>query len=211
MAVIKKGILGGFKGKAGAVIGYHLMEQDIMRGVANDRTKPYTKGEVLNQAKFGSTQPWLQPLTAVFRIGFAGYKPNSHGFNGAKSFYANHVVAGVKPFHYIDPALACISHGNLFAGTELKGELIEGNQILYTWKKEGPFEYNDRAMAVAYDINGEHADFDTGLSMRGTGKGILQMSVHRPGTEVHLYLGFVTDDRKERSISQYLGMVKIPE
>jgi hypothetical protein len=211
MAVIKKGILGGFSGKAGAVVGYHLMEQDIMRGVANDRSKPYSNKELMNQSKFGSTQSWLQPITEVIRIGFAGYKPNSHGFNGAKSFYAHHVVSGLEPFHYVDPALACISHGNLFAGTGLKAELIEDNQILYTWNKKGPFQYNDRAMAVAYDVNNEEADFDTGLSMRGTGKGILEMSEHRPGAEVHLYLGFVTDDRKERSISQYLGMVKIPE
>jgi hypothetical protein len=210
MAVIKKGILGGFKGKAGDVVGYRLMDQDIMRGMPELRTSKATQNEKGNRWKFKTSQTWLQPLTAVLRIGFEGYKVNCHGFNGAKSFFSHHAVHGLDPFYYVDPALACISHGQLFAGTELKAELSADRSVVFTWDKEGPFSYNDRAIAVAYDINGKNAIYDVGIAKRSTGTATLQLGEDFSGTETHVYLGFVTEDRKERSVSQYLGMFPIP-
>jgi len=211
MAVIKKGILGGFRGKAGAVVGYRLMDQDIMRGISELRSTEFTPNEKANQWKFKTSQGWLQPITEVLRIGFAGYKPNCHGFNGAKSFIGTHAVHGVHPFHYIDPALACISHGKLFAGTGLKAEVTPEMLVIFSWDTEGPFKYNDRAIAVVYNINGQYANYDVGLAKRVEGKATMQLEDDFKGAEVHIYLGFVTEDRKERSISQYLGMFLIPE
>jgi hypothetical protein len=210
MAVIKKGILGGFKGKAGAVVGYRLMDQDIMRGLAELRSSSVTNKEMANRWKFNVSQSWLQPITEVLRIGFAGFKANCHGFNGAKSFVSNNSIHGLYPFYYVDPALACISHGQLFAGTGLKAELGADRNVVFTWDKEGPFAYNDRAIAVAYDINGKNAIYDVGIAKRSIGTATLQLDEEFSGTETHVYLGFVTEDRKERSISQYLGMFLIP-
>jgi hypothetical protein len=210
MAVIKKGILGGFRGKAGAVVGYRLMDQDIMRGVAELRSSKATEKEIANRLKFKISQSWLQPITEVLRIGFAGFKLNCHGFNGAKSFINKNAVYGVYPFYYVDPAKACISHGKLFAGTGLKAELTDDRTIFFTWDTEGNFAYNDRAMVVVYDINGQLASCDVGIALRPTGKATVQLGIDFTGAEVHAYLGFVSEDRKERSISQYLGMFLIP-
>ncbi|MEJ7557337.1 MAG: DUF6266 family protein [Pedobacter sp.] len=210
MAVIKKGILGGFKGKAGAVVGYRLMEQDIMRGISELRSTEPTKKETANRWKFKTSQTWLQPLTEVLRIGFAGYMENCHGFNGAKSFLSKNAVFGLDPFHYVDPALACISHGSLYSGTGLKAEVTAERIVNFSWDTTGPFAYNDRAIAVAYDINGKQANYDVSLAKRVEGKAMLQLGEDFEGAEVHVYLGFVTEDRKQRSTSQYLGMFLIP-
>jgi hypothetical protein len=210
MAVIKKGILGGFKGKAGDVVGYRLMDQDIMRGMPELRTTKASSKEKGNRWKFKISQAWLQPITEVLRIGFAGYKPNCHGFNGAKSFISHHAVHGLDPFQYVDPALVCISHGKLYAGTGLKAEITAEKKVLFSWDKEGPFAYNDRAIALAYDVNGKNAIYDIGLAKRTMGEASLQLDDDFSGTETHVYLGFVTEDRKERSISKYLGMFLIP-
>lgn len=211
MAVIKKGILGGIRGTVGTVSGYRLMDQDIIRGVREPRSSPITNKEVANRWKFKASQRWLQPITGVLRIGFEGYKANCHGFNGAKSFISKNAVYGVHPFHYVDPALACISYGDLYAGTGLKAEVTPEMTVNFSWDTGGPFAYNDRAIAVAYDINGQLASFDVGLAKRALGKATMQLDDRFKGREVHIYLGFVTEDRKERSISQYLGMFPIPE
>jgi len=211
MAVIKKGILGGVRGTVGTVSGYRLMNQDVIRGVREPRSSAPTDKEVANRWKFKTSQRWLQPITGVLRIGFEGYKENCHGFNGAKSFFNKNAVHGVYPFHYVDPALACISYGNLFPGTGLKAEVTPEMAVNFSWDSNGPFAYNDRAIAVAYDINGQRACFDVGLAKRAMGKATMQLDDRFKGKEVHIYLGFVTEDRKERSISQYLGMFPIPE
>ena len=45
MAIIKNGILGGFSGKVGTVVGYTLYDQDIIRGLG-ERKAPFTRRRV---------------------------------------------------------------------------------------------------------------------------------------------------------------------
>lgn len=210
MAVIKKGILGGFSGTAGTVNGYNLMGQDVMRGVRKERVSKPTAKELANRAKFAASQTWLQPLRDVLRIGFQGYKPHCHGFVGAKSFISkNAMVADDAGFH-IDPALACISHGTLNPGFGETAALGENYTINFTWNYEVG-AYNDRAMVVAYDIQGGAAVYDTSIAKRTIKKATLNVSDEYAGKEMHIYIGFVSEDRKKRSISRYLGVIKMPE
>ena len=209
MAVIKNGILGGFSGKAGAVNGYRLMDQDIMRGPRNPRVSKPTEKELANQDKFGSSQYWLKPLKEVFRIGFQGYKQNSHGFNGAKSYISKNAMVKDDAGYHVDPALALISHGSLPFGDVAAARLGEGFDIEFTWDYN-KCAYNDRAMVVAYDTQNLNAVYDTGIAMRTVKKATLKLNEEFAGKEVHLYLGFVSEDRKNRSISRYLGMVTMP-
>ncbi|HEX8609375.1 MAG TPA: DUF6266 family protein [Pedobacter sp.] len=53
--------------------------------------------------------------------------------------------------------------------------------------------------------------YDVGIAKRSAGIATLQLDEDFSGTETHVYLGFVTEDRKERSISQYQGIFLIPQ
>ncbi|MGY4384230.1 hypothetical protein ACVWYN_001256 [Pedobacter sp. UYP24] len=210
MAVIKNGILGGFSGKAGTVNGYHLMGQEIMRGPRRNRTSKVSPKEVLNRNKFAVSQVWLQPLTGLLRIGFQFYKPKCHGFVAAKSFISkNAMVADDAGFH-VDPALACISHGPLSPGMDETATLGENYSIDFTWDYQLG-AYNDRAMVLAYDIEGGEAEYETSLAKRAEKKGTLKVGHEYAGKTLHIYIGFVSEDRKSRSISKYLGTIMMPE
>ena len=210
MGIIKNGINGGFRNKAGTVVGYNLMGQDIIRSSPEARTSKPTPAEHLNRTKFKTSQSWLQPITPVLRIGFENYKPFCHGFNGAKSFTALNAVIDTDNGFEVDPSLACVSHGPLSGDPTVTVELGPQNDILFTWDGKGKGLYDDRVIAVAYDITAQKAEFDTSLAQRAAKKASLWIGKEFAGHDLHIYFAFVSEDRKQRSISQYLGIIQMP-
>lgn len=208
MAIIKHGILGGFKGKAGTVVGYRLKDQDVMRGLPNVRSTPVTKGELANRTKFVASQVWLQPLTEFLRVGFKDYTARYEGFVAAKSYNSKHAMTQDDAGFYVDPELALVSFGDQNQANVASVSSEAENSITLTWEG-GEHAYDDRAMYVVYDIDGRAADFDTASVRRSLKKGTFQLNKDFSGKSVYVYLAFVSEDRKRRSNSQYLGVVTI--
>lgn len=208
MAIIRNGILGGFKGKVASVVGYNLKGQDIMRGVADPRSVPSTENELKNQNKFAVTQPWLQALTPFLRVGFKDYDPKFEGFNAAKSYNNKNAVKEGASGFYVDPALALVSYGDMDQAAEASASSESANTVTFKWEG-GNFAYDDRAMVVVYDIEGGKAEHDTAAANVQKKQFVFQLNHMFSGKQVHVYLAFVSEDRKRRSNSQYLGIVEV--
>lgn len=208
MAIIKHGILGGIKGKAGTVVGYHLNGQDILRGLANERTKPFTEKELANQQVFGDLQRWLQPLTVFLRVGFQDYAPTFKGFVAAKSYNSKNALVKDDAGTHIDPALALVSFGDQEQAVTASAMSEVENTIIFNWDG-GKHQGDDRAMFLVYDIEGGRAEFDTAAVKRRMKTGAFKLTENFSGKSVHVYLAFVAEDRKRRSNSQYLGIVNV--
>ena len=208
MAIIKKGILGGFSGKAGTVVGYELNGQDVMRGLPKQRIKPFTAGELQNQKTFGELQAWLRPITTFLRVGFQNYAPTFQGFTAAKSYNSKHAIVKDDAGTYIDPALALVSFGDQAKSTTASAVSETSNSVTFNWQG-GEHKYDDRAMFLIYDIENGNAEFDTAAVKRSAMTGKFNMGRDFSGKSVHVYLAFVAEDRKTRSNSQYLGIVNV--
>lgn len=207
MAIIKNGILGGFSGKTGTVVGYQLYDQDVMRGSGRSRKVPFTPGELRNQDKFATTQSWLKPITDFLRIGFQGYSKRFEGFNAAKSYLSKHALKENDNGFYIDPALALVSYGDMELPEKASAISENKETVTFRWSG-GKSVYDDRVMLMLYDIDGREVKFDTSAGMRN-----LKMKVFDAegfsGKAVHVYFAFVSEDRKRRSNSQYLGVIAV--
>lgn len=208
MAIIKNGILGGFSGKVGTVVGYELNGQDVIRGKAGERKAPPTKGELRNQRTFSVTQFWLQPITNFLRVGFKDYQKTFSGFSAAKSYLSRNALKFNDEGAYVDPSLALVSYGNMDLAETTNAVSEAPNEVTFTWSG-GKMEHDDRAMFMLYDIEGGSADFDTAAVKRQYGTGVFKPNVNFSGKSVHVYLAFVSEDRKRRSNSQYLGIVNV--
>ncbi len=209
MAVIKTGIHGGFRGKVATVVGYQLNGQDVMRGLPRKRTVPPTAKELLNRAKFKVSQDWLSPITDFLRIGFQDYRPTYQGFVAAKSYNSKHALKtddGIT--FYIDPNLALVSFGTLEQADAASVDVSVANKITVNWDKRGSYSYNDHAMVLAYGIESGKVEFNTAIAKRQNGTATLAIPGYA-NRNFHVYLAFVTDDRKNRSNSQYLGEVVV--
>lgn len=208
MAIIKNGILGGFSGTVGTVVGYRAKEKDIIRKKPRLRTSPPTPGELANREKFAYVQGWLQPLLEFLRVGFQNYKPDYEGFVAAKSYNAKHAVIGNSPYFQINPALALVSFGDMSQADHATATAESNNRIRFNWTG-GNFVYDDRAMLVAYDMVGGNARFNTASELAKGGQAILKLDESFAGKQVDVFLAFVSEDRKRRSISQHLGLVTV--
>lgn len=208
MAIIKNGILGNFSGKTGTVVGYELYGQGIMRGNGEGRTAPPTEGELANQKTFSVSHYWVQPLTVFLRVGFKAYAPKFEGYTAAKSYVSRNALKFNDAGAYVDPALALVSYGDMDLAETASAVSESPNTVTFNWSG-GKMEYDDRAMFVLYDIEGSVADFDTAAVKRQAGTGVFKPDMNFSGRSVHVYLAFVSEDRKRRSNSQYLGVVQV--
>ncbi len=206
MARLKNGILGGVSGTVGTVVGYRWRGKDYVRSKPRPRTSPPTKKEQKNREKFAYTQQWLQPLIEFLRVGFKDYHENYEGFVAAKSYNAKHALIGFSPYFQIDPSKAVLSYGDMDRATDGAATAEVQDYITFRWTG-GNFTYDDRAMLVAYDITGEVACFNTASERADGGYARLKLPEEMRGKQVDVYLAFVSEDRKRRSISQYLGLV----
>ncbi|MBC7915650.1 MAG: hypothetical protein H7Y07_16195 [Pyrinomonadaceae bacterium] len=85
MATITNGILGGFSGKIGTVVGYTLGGKHYMRSLPKSRTQ-YTPNELINQAMFEMVWDYLEPLKDLIRVGFKSYFAKTGGYQAAVSY-----------------------------------------------------------------------------------------------------------------------------
>jgi len=207
MAIIKNGILGNFSGQAGTVVGYELYDQGVMRGKGKPRNVPFTPAELKNQDKFATPQGWLQPITEFLRVGFKGYAKRYEGFAGARSYLSHNAVRSGEVGFYIDPALALVSYGDMDLAETASAISESTGTVTFRWSG-GKLEHDDRAMFMLYDIDGGNAEFDTAAVKRQLKTGVFTTEGFS-GKSVHVYLAFVSEDRKRRSNSQYLGVITV--
>lgn len=208
MAIIKNGILGGIHGKIGGIVGYTLYDQDIIRVAPRPRRTPFTPGELVNQTIFAATQFWLQPILEFVRVGFQGYATRFQGFNAAKSYLSKNAIIKDDTGFYIDPEKVLVSYGDMDLTEKASVVSEHPNTVTFNWSG-GNCEYDDRAMFMVYDIDENYAEFDTAAVRRNLKTGEFKLGKDFSGKTVHAYLAFVSEDRKRRSNSQYLGLVKV--
>jgi len=104
MGTIKKGILGGFSGKVGTVVGASWKGIAYMRSLPQKVKNPRTLGQRMQRSKFALTLALLQPMTAFLRTGWKLYAHKQSPFNAAMSYAINNAVTGTYPDYDIDPS-----------------------------------------------------------------------------------------------------------
>ncbi len=212
MGRFKHGVNGPFVGKVGTVIGSSRYGIPYMKGPYKNRTTTISEKEEFNRRKFATTQAWLKPLTEYLRICFKGYGPRSEGFVSAKSYLHKNALRIEENNIIIDPSLVLISFGDLPVPESAVCSLTEPGELKFTWHpgKSGIGYDKDQVMMVAYNIEEKEAYGIIIGQFRSVGYDIFPIPTDiKPGSVLHLYLGFVAADRSRQSNSLYLGEVII--
>ncbi|NQX38683.1 hypothetical protein SAMN05421820_101714 [Pedobacter steynii] len=210
MARITKGLLGGFSGKIGPVVGYTLYGVDRMRSLP-DRTAPPTENELKNRSQFKLVQDTLNPIKELLKAGFKNYWTVSGGTRAALSYNRKFAVKATEEGYEIDPEQFKISGGSLPGLTGLR-VLQESAEVLrFHWNPEdvpGGSRY-DQVMLLAMDLQGQKSCYECPGNFRSAGTGMLQLSEDLSGKEVDVYIAVVAKDRSVQSDSQYLGRIQL--
>lgn len=211
MGNIKQGILGGFSGKVGTVIGSSWKGINYMRGLAPNIKDARTAKQLAQREKFALALSFLRPMQSFIRVGFKMHALRQTAFNAAMSYTLRNVVKGVSPNLSIDFAKVMVSRGSLLLPLNIQ-RLNNDGEIALSWVDNsgvGNALDSDFAMPMAYNADKNEVVYDMASSCRGDEGVGLDYPSNWVGDTVHVYLGFVSENGSLVSDSVYVGEMVI--
>lgn len=162
MGRISQGILGGFSGRVGTVVGSNWKTVHYMRALAVSVNNPRTDKQQHQRTKFGMTVAFLKAINPYIRVGYKDYTRRQSSFNAAMSYIIRNAVKGEGLNLSIDYAKVLVSRGSLMPAFNAKST-VAGNKVTFTWTDNsgmGDARGTDVAMPLAIylgfaDENGE--------------------------------------------------------
>lgn len=212
MGTIKKGILGGFSGKVGNVVGASWKGVDYIRSLPSKVRNPRSKGQVAQRTRFSLIAKFVRALLPVIRVGF---KQSAGAYNSAYSaavsYNVQNAVKGEHPDFEIDFSNAMLSKGGL-TGTYEATATREPGILNAEWEPEarGNASVEDHVAIAAYNPIKQEAMYDLHAASRGDGSGELQLPTAWDGDEVEAFVMFISEDGKQVSDSVYTGRLEAP-
>ena len=132
MGTIKQGILGGFSGKVGTVVGSSWKGISYMRGQAQSVKNPRTAKQMAQRDKFSLALSFIRPIQSFIQVGFKTYAQKQSEFNAAMSYTMKNVIKGTYPSFSIDYTKAMVARGSLALPMEIQKQNVSG-QISVSW------------------------------------------------------------------------------
>jgi len=211
MGKIHEGILGGFQGKVGTVVGGKWRGINYMRSKGAPNRTRFSDAQIMQQAKFAFSTRFIQPLQALYKIGYRCQIKKKTAINSAMSDIITESIMGQYPDFEIDYAYLRISKGSLRAANSAK-VLLQSNQVIFTWDINDKMPDNVASNMVLLAAIGP--DVFASLSLldyrRDAGTGAIPMPAGPSGSVVHCYIGFASATSLEVSNSIYAGSVTLP-
>jgi hypothetical protein len=211
MGTIKQGILGGFSGKVGTVIGGSWKGISYMRSQAQSVKNPRTDGQLSQRSKFALALSFLKPMTDIVRTGFKLYANKQTAFNAAMSYTLANAISGDYPDYELNFDSALISRGSLTSATN-GAATTAGGSVTVTWDDNtgvGTAKATDKALIVVLNADKGEAITVSAGATRTTANQSIAVPADWVGEDVQVYLGFISEDSKEVANSVYLGAVTV--
>ncbi|EDM35761.1 hypothetical protein PBAL39_06266 [Pedobacter sp. BAL39] len=208
MATYTDGFLGPFKGKLGPAHGSSWKGKPVIKGAYKKRTLNITQKEKNNRIKFAKAHRWLQPITEFVRAGFQGYSPTTEGFNAAKSLLY-HAFEGEGENLVVNPAYVLVSYGTMSLPEDISVMQLNDREVKFCWNpsNDGTGDQQDQVMVLAYNADKRKSSYQLTGDFRKTGETTLKLPLNKG--DYHLYIAFVSPNRKSRSNSKYLGIITV--
>jgi hypothetical protein len=211
MGTIVKGILGGFSGKVGTVVGSKWKDRAVMKSVPGPRKGNPTLLQLQQQARFTLMIKFLQPLTALFNETFSSGTVGMSGFNKAFSYNILNAVSGVYPALAVNFPMLLVSKGDLPNATAPAVTSPLAGQLAFKWTDNsglGKARATDMAVVAVFCEELKHWIYNVNTADRSAGTYTLDVSVFS-GKPIQTFLGFLSADGNFVSNSLYTGVVNV--
>ncbi len=214
MGSYSKGILGPFRGKVGAVIGYSWRGKDLMRGLPKESTTTATAAQLEQRAKFSTVIKFLTPIKSILSAYFGKEQKAKSPFNLATGYHLNEaLLPGPDDTWLIDYPKVLISRGDL-RGVDNPAVAARGvGELELTWTDnsgQGSADATDVLVAVVYctEMN-EFVQFNPAAT-RADATTTLAIPAYLSGSLAEVWVTFVTANGNLAAISSYAGSVTVP-
>ena len=209
MGKIKTGILGGFQGKVGTVIGSTWRGESIMRALPKTAAKAPTESQRIQRLKFKAVSEFLNPLRSTLSTYFGNDTGVKSKYNMATSYHITNAVEITEQGTQILYPRVLVAKGTLFGFQNLTTTPLE-TVITLNWEDNTVFgnaKAEDTVNVVCYieEVNTFYV-FESIANRDG-----LTASVTLPqnflGYNVEVYAFLYDTVSKTSSNSVYLGSI----
>lgn len=210
MGKIEQGILGGFSGKVGNVIGSSWRGIDYMRSRSRRRKSSNTPQQLAQRARFTVGFRFIESMKDLINLGYKDYAYKMTPSNSALAYLLKNAITGVDPDFKVDYSLAKISRGNLPNVLAPAAEAGTDNTVLFNWSNNsgiGKAKAGDKAILVAYCEALNHTLYVM-EGERSAQNGVLPVAMFT-GQVVHTWISFLSVDGKDVATSIYTGRLTI--
>lgn len=208
MAQIKKGVLGGFTGSIGNIVGFHRQGNDYIRTKPAQVRNPNTEAQQQQRLRFTLMIALLKSIKPFIKAGFKLVTGKRTAFSAAMSVNVKKAITGVFPDYIIDPQELVVAQGSLFGSDVHSLDLSVAGTATVTWQSDTSTSQaaeDDIAMILLYNtVNGEVA-YRLNAGARSTESASLPIPAGWSGSDIAAFLAFRSADESAVSNSIYVG------
>ena len=196
MGTISQGILRGFSGKVGPIVGFRWKSKYYILARAAKVSNPRTPKQQEQRGKFATAFNFLKNIKPFIRSGYKEFTRERSAFNSAMSYMLKRAVTGDGKDVKIDFDRVLVSTGSLmpvFEGTATQ----DRDKMYFDWQDNSGMENAesaDIAMLLVYNKDKETAVYDTEAALRSDRHAELSLPNDWEGDELVAYLSFCSAD-----------------
>lgn len=212
MATFNKGILGGFSGKVGNVVGAHWRGLNIMRSVPPRRGPGGTPEQLMQRRKFTTVVQFLQPIRAFLNRYYGENQGVKSRFNLATAYHLQFAVDYVDPDFEMRYNRVMVSKGDLPGAEGLTVSPMAGQVLAVSWtdnSSQSQAQSTDALLVVVFcPVLNLFTVFDNVAERSDTS---VQLTLNQvlQNEEVYIWVGFTSPALKKSATSVYAGSVTI--
>ena len=203
MATFRQGILGGFSGKVGTVVGSTWKSINYMRALAVNVHNPNTVKQQCQRGKFKVVLQFCKTITPFLRVGFQEHEYRQSAVNAASSYLLRYAAEGCGSEAALNFDKVRVSQGSLTAAENASAEVTAG-KVTFSWTDNsdtGDAQATDTAMALAYNKDRQEAVYRMAIATRADGTAELTLPTNWDGEALAIYLAFCSADGQHVSNS----------
>ncbi|HNP21758.1 MAG TPA: DUF6266 family protein [Panacibacter sp.] len=209
MGIINKGILGGFSGNVGPVVGSTWKGITYMKSLPNKKSKTSTVKQIEQQLKFALIMRFTQTMTALLELTYKAYANGMTAFNAAFAYNIQNAVTGNSPDFEVDYQKVLVSRGSLPNGANPAVAKGTDDNLVFTWTDNsgmGKALATDKTVLVIYCSALDVTVYTSGNTTRDAGTETVDLSAYHQQT-VETWIAFTDMDGNEASNSFYTGSI----
>ncbi|MBS2214023.1 hypothetical protein KEM09_21625 [Carboxylicivirga mesophila] len=205
-----KGIMGGFSGKVGNIVGGNWRGISYMRSLSERRNYTPTEKQLMQRARFAYAVSFLQPIHPVVRVGYRNQASQQSPLNAALAHVLKKVVEGEYPDYRINYASLEMAKG-LLPGPQHPAVQLQDQTLTFTWRDGAAIlkDYGDNQVLLLAIGDGIYPSYSIGEAVRNDGQATLAIPDAQTGTVLHTYLAFLAVNGNSVSNSYYVGEVSL--
>jgi hypothetical protein len=195
---------GKISGRHGTAVASVVKGENVIR-VYTPPSNPNTIAQQAQRLKFAMIANAMNPLRSIITIGFG----DKRGYYQAVSLALRNAISGIYPDFSINYARIVLSSGSLPQSPLVSLSALTNMNVSVNWDITliSSGTSNDVVYAVFLNPVNQTLVFSEAQAVRDDGTLTVILPAPWLGATIHSWLFFISADRKQSSVSQYLGTV----